>query len=210
LFESFTQANESTTRKHGGTGLGLAISRRLVELMSGEIGFESKEGQGSAFWFSLPLGHKPLGTPQLRDLAKAKGSLPDSSSPSAALVITKPVLIVEDDETNRALLTAQLRQLGLPSFAVSSGKDAIELLTIRPHDFCLTLMDLGMPDIDGLSTTRIIRQHETKTGKHSIIIANTASAIVGNREACLESGMDDFIAKPAMLDTINEVLQKWL
>ena len=84
------------------------------------------------------------------------------------------------------------------------------MLTIRPHDFCLTLMDIGMPDLDGLSTTRIIRQHETKTGKHSIIIANTASAMAGHRETCLEAGMDDFITKPAMIETIHAVFEKWL
>ena len=204
LFESFTQANESMTRKHGGTGLGLAISRRLVELMNGEIGFESVEGRGSTFWFSLPLGHKPLGAPQIKKAVSA------SSNPSPTFNVSKPVLIVEDDEINRTLLIFQLRKLGLASFAVSSGKDAIELLTIRPHDFCLTLMDIGMPDLDGLSTTRIIRQHETKTGKHSIIIANTASAMAGHRETCLEAGMDDFITKPAMIETIHAVFEKWL
>ncbi|MFN8382296.1 MAG: PAS domain S-box protein [Anaerolineales bacterium] len=206
LFEPFSQADGTSTRRYGGTGLGLAISHRLVDMMDGEMGFDSTEGDGSTFWFSLPLGHKPLGSPSPRNLFQTNGQI----STLQQFNLKKPVLIVEDDEANRNLISAQLHELNLSSYSVSTGREAIELLTIRPHDFALTLMDVNMPEVDGISATRIIRQHETKTGKHSVIIAVTANAMMGDRETCISAGMDDYIAKPAGLESVSKTLARWV
>lgn len=204
LFEPFTQADSTKTRKHGGTGLGLAISKRLTELMHGEIGFNSAENSGSTFWFSLPLDKK------ISFVSEPKTMEPDANISNKDFSNFKPALIVEDNLINQDLLTLQLRKLGMSARYAGNGKEAVELLQVDPDSYSIVLMDLNMPEMDGLTAVRFIRKHEELTGKHSLIVAVTANAIVGMRETCQLAGMDDFISKPVSLKNINEILEKWL
>lgn len=201
LFEPFTQADASHTRKHGGTGLGLAISKRLTDLMHGEIGFESIEGTGSSFWFTLPLGtHIPAQAPVNKE---PETKWVDYSN-------QRPILIVEDNLVNRDLLSMQLREFGLTSRHAGNGREALELLQVDPDAYSLVLMDLNMPEMDGMTAARMIRDHEKTNQKHAVLIAVTANAMPGIKEACLQAGMNDFIHKPVSLKTIEELLSKWL
>ncbi len=201
LFEPFTQADTSHTRKHGGTGLGLAISKRLTDLMHGELGFDSIEGTGSTFWFTLPLGtHIPERVPVAKE-PEAKWM--DYSQ-------QRPILIVEDNLVNRDLLSMQLREFGLTSRHAGNGREALELLQVDPDAYSLVLMDLNMPEMDGLTAARLIREHEKTNQKHAILIAVTANAMSGIKESCLQAGMNDFINKPVSLKTIETLLSKWL
>ncbi|MBK6794440.1 MAG: PAS domain S-box protein [Anaerolineales bacterium] len=201
LFEPFTQADASHTRKHGGTGLGLAISKRLVDLMHGEIGFDSMEGTGSTFWFSLPLGTNIPKHPKIKKAPEARWK--DFSN-------QRPILIVEDNLVNRDLLSMQLREFGITSRHAGNGREAVELLQVDPDAFSLVLMDLNMPDMDGLTAARKIREHEKVNQKHTIIVAVTANAMQGIKDSCLQAGMNDFINKPVSLKDIENLLSKWL
>jgi PAS domain S-box-containing protein len=205
LFEPFTQADSTHTREHGGTGLGLAISKRLVDLMHGEIGFDSIEDTGSTFWFSLPLGMN-LSQPDVAaesPEAKTDHQRSDFSG-------LRPALIVEDNLINRDLLSMQLREFGLSARHAGNGLEALELLEVEPDAYSIVLMDLNMPDMDGITATRFIRRNEEITKRHVLIVAVTANAMMGTREACLNSGMDDFLAKPVSLSDIKALLVKWL
>jgi PAS domain S-box-containing protein len=206
LFEPFTQADDSFTRKYGGTGLGLAISRRLVELMNGEVGLISEVGKGSSFWFSLPLGlvsttDKPLLSGQL-----GPGDKLSRNRTAPAFPGQKPVLIAEDNETNRGLMVHQLREMGLTAQSVSSGQEAVNTILTKPDEFSLVLMDLHMPGLDGLSATRLIRGSEAGTTRHIPIVAITANSMVGDREQCLQAGMDAYISKPVRVEELKKVL----
>ena len=180
LFDAFTQADGSTSRKYGGTGLGLAISRRLVELMGGTIGLNSVDGEGSTFWFTV-------------DLARQRNPM------KAATVRTSPVttpgrlqgrvLIVEDNAVNQKVALLQLKKLGLTADAVANGREAIQALERAPYD--LVLMDCQMPVMDGFEATRAIRQLELDEPhrRRLPIVALTANAIKGDRERCLAAGI---------------------
>ena len=205
LFEPFTQADASYTRKHGGSGLGLAICKRLVDLMHGEMGFASIEGTGSTFWFSLPLE---------KNIEKKNvkwNTIPSQSQRKyKKYPNNKPVLIVEDNLVNRDLFTLQLQEFGLTARHASNGKEAVELLLVDPNAYSLVLMDLHMPEMDGFAATRLIRQNEAHTNMHIPVIAVTANAIVGNRELSINAGMDDFVSKPVSLVDMSNLLAKWL
>jgi PAS domain S-box-containing protein len=204
LFEPFTQADATITRRYGGSGLGLAISRRLVELMQGRIGFESVEGQGALFWFDVPL--EPQSSAPRIDAVAA----PDAAVLRRKFRPTKPVLLIEDNAVNAAVVSRQLRSLGLNPFAVDDGEKAVELLKATPEDFSLALMDVQMPVLDGLSAVRLIREGEAGGGSHLTIIAMTAGAMGGEKAACLEAGMDDYLSKPISLVALDDVLSRWL
>ena len=202
LFSPFTQADASTTRRYGGTGLGLAISKELVEMMEGTIGVDSREGRGSTFWFTAVLRLDPAAQLRLPD-EREDGR---SRAPRRGTGVGHParVLVAEDNPTNREVALAQLETLGYKADAVSNGAEAIEAL--ERSRYGLVLMDCEMPVMDGFEATRRIR------GSHPgiPIIAVTADAMSGDRDRCLNKGMNDYLSKPVDLGQLADVLAKWL
>ncbi|MEQ9491220.1 MAG: ATP-binding protein [Alphaproteobacteria bacterium] len=187
LFEKFTQADASITRRYGGTGLGLAICKQLVELMNGTLTVESILDEGSRFFLTLPLDT----TMQMPEPA----SITPSEQPYLALPEkTLDVLVVEDNEINRQLVGAFLEKAGHRWVAAEDGKQAVE--TVFNTRFDVILMDIQMPVVDGVTATKFIREREYGTGLHQPIAALTANALYEDRERYLSAGMDDFIAKP--------------
>jgi len=210
LFEAFTQADTSTTRRFGGTGLGLSIAKRLVELMDGTIGLTSELGQGSTFWFTvrLALGALRAGDApwQSRVLQPAgnSASLKDRFADAQARI-----LLADDNITNQQVALGILKTMGLRADAVADGSEVLAALEGIPYD--LIFMDVRMPNMDGLEATRRIRAAETAARKNRLpIIAMTAGAMDGDREKCLEAGMDDYITKPVDPREMAESLQNWL
>ncbi|WP_425406146.1 PAS domain-containing protein [Hwanghaeella sp.] len=196
LFEKFSQADSSTTRQFGGTGLGLAICRELVALMQGEIGFESDYMKGSRFWFSIPL-KRGSANPAAQDITEGAAYL---RLPARTL----RVLIAEDREINQQLIKAFLVKAGHEVHLVENGRDALK--AHREKRFDVILMDVQMPDIDGLTATKLIRESEWETGSHTPIIGVTANAMRGSREQFLQAGMDDFVAKPVLPDLLFDAV----
>jgi signal transduction histidine kinase/CheY-like chemotaxis protein len=185
IFEAFTQADSSTTRKYGGTGLGLTITRRLVDLMGGELTVQSEQGQGSTFSFSLPL---LLATQPARASELPVGSLPHGLALS--------VLLVEDNRVNQMLATRLLEKWGHRVRLAENGQQALDAI-VGGARFDLVLMDMQMPVMDGMEATRFIRAHEAEAGGPRLpIVAMTANAMQGDRERCIEAGMDDYLSKP--------------
>ena len=184
IFLPFHQADGSMTRKYGGTGLGLAIATRLVEMAGGRIWVESQEGAGSAFHFTVPFPLADPPEPRNSDYRESR------SRPSAPLSI----LLVEDDEVSQAFVSALLAQHGHVVTVASSGPQALSL--VERGSFDLALMDVQMPGMDGLQTTAEIRKIERVAGGHIRIVAVTAYAMKGDRERCLEAGMDAYLSKP--------------
>jgi diguanylate cyclase (GGDEF)-like protein len=195
IFDAFMQADGSTSRNYGGTGLGLSISKHLVEFMGGRMGVQSELGHGSRFWFHLPF----------QQVTKAPTEVQVVEQP-AALLEGLRVLVVEDNRTNQQVAKGMLQRLKcLPDIAVS-GEEALQKLPTRKYD--LILMDVQMPGMDGYETTRAIREKEAGPGRVPII-AMTANSAADDIERALESGMDDFLAKPFRLDTLRSLLQRW-
>ncbi len=205
IFEPFTQADSSTTRKFGGSGLGLAISKQLAEMMGGEIGVESLEGGGSKFWFTALFG-----MPSAEELA-AHTAL---TRPAAQIIQNATarqdirVLLAEDDPVNQLVAEGFLTQLGYPVDIVENGREALRMLSER--DYSLVLMDCQMPEMSGLEATAVIRDPGSKVRNHAVpLIALTANALKGDRERCLAAGMDDYLAKPLYIEALAEMLVKW-
>jgi signal transduction histidine kinase/ligand-binding sensor domain-containing protein/ActR/RegA family two-component response regulator len=197
LFQSFSQAETSTTRRYGGTGLGLAISKRLVELMDGEVGFESIPGEGSTFWFTAKLS---LGT----DALPAKSSPTEEAQPREQNCGT--ILVVEDNRINQKVLSHQLINLGYSIEVAENGEEAVAKVKSRRYD--LIFMDVQMPVMDGFQATQEIRS----LGEDSAsipIVAVTANAFQSEREKCFSSGMDDYLTKPVDKNRLKESLRRW-
>jgi signal transduction histidine kinase/CheY-like chemotaxis protein len=187
IFKEFAQADSSATRRFGGTGLGLSISRRLIELMDGSIWVESDEGQGSAFHFIVKL--EPGGGSQPAPIALAE-------------LAGLRVLVAEDNPVNRELAVAILMQRGHQVVEAHNGREAVTLAAL--HRFDLIVMDVQMPELDGLEAMRLIREQETQSGRHVPIIALTAHALKGDRELCLAAGADAYLSKPVKREELLE------
>jgi signal transduction histidine kinase len=201
IFDEFTQANGSVSRKYGGTGLGLAITRRLVELHGGEIKVTSELGRGAVFTVKLLCeAAMPVATPDIVVPAPAKLQAGSSNS-------TARILVVEDNQVNQKVVTAVLRKRGFHIELANDGQEALDKLE-NCEAFNLVLMDVQMPVLDGLEATRLIRKESR--WKSLPIIAMTAHAMNGDKERCLEAGMSGYISKPVhpslLLSTVDEFL----
>ncbi|HZK57252.1 MAG TPA: PAS domain S-box protein [Clostridia bacterium] len=196
IFGTFSQADNSITRRFGGSGLGLAISKQLVKMMGGSIRAESEKGKGSTFYFAVKLVVGELGTANVghdvETIAKTKQSL--------------RVLLAEDDEVNQIVTARMLREAGHIVEIANNGTEALHVISRGDTD--VVLMDIQMPGIDGIEAVRRIRKDEKGTGKRLPIIAFTAYALQGDREKYLAAGMDDYIPKPVQINDLLKTLER--
>ena len=228
IFLKFTQEDASTTRKYGGSGLGLAIAKQLTEMMDGKIGVTSEKGVGSEFWFtacftqSTPPVDASLPPADSAPTGVVPGDLMsgDQTFGGRTLGTTRQthrqfngaavrILLAEDSKINQMVAIGILNSLGLSADAVANGAEAVTALESIPYD--LVLMDVQMPEMDGLEATRQIRSPHSAVRNHQVpIVAMTAHALRGDRERCLEAGMNDYLTKPVSPQALAAVLAKWL
>ncbi len=204
LFDPFVQGSDDVPRQYGGTGLGLAIAREIVSLMGGAIGVESEPGRGTTFWFTARLA-----------LAAAVPPAGDAAPAAPAAVAALPgsdrfrLLLVDDNAGNLLVAQGLLEKLGYRVDAVVNGLEAIRALEQTEYD--LVLMDCQMPEMDGFAATAVIRDPQSPVLNHNLpVVALTAQAMAGDRQKCIEAGMNDFITKPLSLDNIRNVVGQWL
>jgi signal transduction histidine kinase/ActR/RegA family two-component response regulator len=203
VFDVFTQADSSTMRRYGGSGLGLAISANLVRLMGGELKLQSELNKGSRFYFEIkvPIAsdvwvaeHRSMQQQEIKNPRKTNGQ-----------IVPRKILLVEDNIVNQKLAVRLLESRGHKVTVVADGRAAVA--AVKNQQFDIVLMDVQMPEMSGFEATRLIREHEKHTGKHLPIIALTAHAMSGDRENCLESGMDDYISKPIKPEVVFEIVE---
>ena len=200
LFNSFTQADGSTTRKYGGTGLGLAIVRQLVTLMRGRLGVKSEENKGSCFWTEITF--------EIPSEIEIKN--PQETKIQEVINLQGKALVVEDNPVNQIIAKKMLEKVGMTYELVNNGEEAINRLK-SPHDFDLVLMDCQMPVMDGYAATKKLRDLEKNNDLSRLpVIAMTANAMDGDKAKCLAAGMDDYVSKPVNQKALKETLAKWL
>ncbi len=196
LFQSFVQGDNSATRRYGGTGLGLAIAKQLAERMGGEIGVQSEPGRGSTFWFTVAV--------EAAAETRAPAIESDASAPPASAA---RILVAEDNPVNRKIAERLLCNAGYRPHMVENGRQAVDAVAAAPYD--LVMMDLQMPELDGLAATAQIRRLPPPASR-TPIIALTANAITGDRERCLAAGMDDYLSKPIRIEEFAEMMKRWV
>ena len=221
IFEQFSQADESMSRRYGGTGLGLTIVKQLVEMMGGETGVASREGAGSTFWFTVRLKRRLAGQagesePSGGKRTDAADTLPPQDTPQILVRRDAPhILLAEDNPVNQEVCLAMLEGLGCQVSLAASGQQALAELARGAYH--LVLMDCQMPGMDGYQATLRIRAIEARAASapggqaaRIPVIALTAHAMLGNREACIEAGMDDYLSKPFSQKELGRILLRWL
>jgi PAS domain S-box-containing protein len=209
LFDPFTQADPSITRRYGGTGLGLAITRQLAEMMGGSVTAASEPGRGSTFCFEAPFDVIEEGIPQRYEGPLDGLDVLVGDAPAADARPPARVLLVEDRPVNQHVGIEMLRRFNVDVVLAEDGQQAVE--RTQQERFDLILMDNQMPVMDGLTATRRIRELEQERGGlRTPIVALTAHAMSGDRERCLEAGMDDYVSKPFRISDIERVLAEWL
>jgi signal transduction histidine kinase/ActR/RegA family two-component response regulator len=197
LFSAFTQADISMARRYGGSGLGLVISKQLAEMMGGSLKFHSQSGQGSCFWFEV------CGV-EVRELPVVLMSEPEE----LPVQLDCTVLIAEDNDVNREILVRMLSMAGCRTVLARDGLEAVQLSATEPYD--ILLMDVQMPEMDGIAATRVIRQRELAHGlPRRPILALTANAQADDKANCMAAGMDDYLTKPFLRRQILDLLDKW-
>ncbi|MCP4219604.1 MAG: response regulator, partial [bacterium] len=212
LFEAFTQVDGFITSEYGGTGLGLAIAKQLVDMMEGEITAQSRFGEGSTFHFSARL-EKQEPKPEA---LQGKGDTSDHAGHrwNGKGIGNLHILLAEDNPINRKLALKILEKIGCRADVAESGIQALHAVQTTHYD--IVLMDVQMPEMDGITAARKIRQYETRRDNAGLkakrppvyIIAITANAIKGDREKCLEAGMNDYISKPIKTVKLNEAIHR--
>lgn len=211
LFQPFSQADESITRKFGGTGLGLLISRELIEAMGGGIQVESAPGAGTCFWFWIPFTEAaPVGSPPPASMGQPTltTAAPANPEPDLPTLLPGKLLLVDDNLVNQKLASAMLQRLGLAHDMACDGQQAVDMSATQPY--ALVLMDMEMPVLDGVSATQAIRHREsTDPARHRLpIIAMTANALQEDRNRCMAAGMDGYIAKPVNMRALQTELRR--
>lgn len=196
IFDAFTQADSSTTRRHGGSGLGLAIVKELATLMQGQVHVDSRVGAGSHFWVDLPL-RRGLG-----GVAQPPRAMPsDDDAPVSALV-------VEDDPVNQLVAVEMLKKLGCEVDVADDGEAAYAAVRARTGSYDIIFMDCHMPVMDGFEATRRIRAWEQRTGGAVLIVALTADSLATDRQRCLDAGMNDFLTKPVSSSQLAATIER--
>lgn len=213
IFEAFAQADGSPTRTHGGSGLGLAVAREILDHLGGEIRMDSEAGRGTTFTVQVPMEPAALTISPETPAAISKTATvrPTPGRPRLRVVGTTvaelPILIAEDNPANQMIATRLLQKLGYATEVVENGREAVAAVEARP--FAMVFMDCQMPEMDGYEATKRIRELDGERGELPIV-ALTANAAPGDRERCLEAGMDEYLSKPVRLPDLERLVSQWI